>query len=508
MSRLGRNVIYNVSGQLLLLMLGFVAARFVFRQLGADALGVIYFALALNVLLTSALAMGVCETTVREISSHFKSEPGYIADLLRSASLLYWGAYLIISIAIYFGAPVLVHRWIHLHSLNPATAIEVLRILGVAAFVALPRAFYTSILRGLERMEFPNLIDVTFSGLQQAGIITILALRGGLLEVVYWMAACFTFSVLTYTIVCARFVSWRSLTPGFSPAVVARNVSFTSHVALITVLAMIHTQADKAIVSKLLPIGVFGLYSLAYTAASRSTLLTGSVAQAGLPHLSALFKEAEWARLKTQFHKLQDLICYGTVPLFAAVPFIARPLFTIIFNADSAHLLLLPVTFLCIGFFMNGTLVTLYIFSIAAGRPDIAARVNLYALFAVLPVTAALIYFFGLNGAGFSWVFYHLFAYAYQVPRTCRECLKASPWSWYAKILKIFALVAITYGSTWTALILCGLDHGIFFPLVAYAIATVAFVTVAYRMVGDELRSSFHGHLFLRTRHAKSAEVF
>ena len=493
---------------MLLLMLGFVAARFVFRQLGADALGVIYFALALNVLLTNALAMGVCETTVREISSHFKSEPGYIADLLRSASLLYWGGYLVISIAIYFGAPVLVHRWIHLQSLDPATAIEVLRILGVAAFVALPRAFYTSILRGLERMEFPNLIDVTFSGLQQAGIITILAMRGGLLDVVGWMAACFAFSVVTYLFVCARFVSWSSLVPGFSTAVVARNFSFTSHVALITVLAMIHTQADKAIVSKLLPIGVFGLYSLAYTAVSRSTLLTGSVAQAGLPHLSSLFKEGGHQRLITQFNKLQDLICYGTVPLFGAIPFVARPLFTIIFNAASAHLLLLPVTFLGIGFYMNGTLATLYIFSIAAGRPDIAARLNLYALFAVLPVTAALIYFFGLTGAGFSWVFYHLFAYAYQVPSTCRECLNTSPWAWFAKILRIFALVAITYGSTWTALILCGLDYGIVLPVLAYAIATIAFVAVAYRMVGEELRGSFHGQLFLRMRRAKNAEVF
>lgn len=497
-----------MSGQVVLLILGFVAARFVFRQLGADALGVIYFTLALNVLLTNALAMGICETTVREVSSHFKSEPGYIANLLRSASLFYWGAYLVLSLGIYYGAPVLVHRWIHLRSLDPVTAIEVLRILGIAAFVALPRAFYTSILRGLERMEFPNLIDVTFSGLQQLGIITILAMRGRLLDVVYWMAACFAFSVLTYVVVCARFVSWRSLVPGFSSAVVARNFTFTSHVALITVLAMIHTQTDKVIVSKLLPIGVFGLYSLAYTAVSRSTLLTGSVAQAGLPHLSYLFKEGDRQKLITQFNKLQDLICYGTVPLFAAIPFVARPLFTTIFNSNSAHLLLLPVTFLCIGFYMNGSLVTLYIFSIAAGRPDIAARLNLYALFAVLPVTAALIYFFGLNGAGFSWVFYHLFAYAYQVPSTCRECLNASPWTWFAKVLGIFGLVAITYGSTWTVLFLCGLDYGLLFPVLAYGIATIAFVAVAYRLVGEELRGSFHGQLFLRLRRAKSAEAF
>jgi O-antigen/teichoic acid export membrane protein len=279
-------------------------------------------------------------------------------------------------------------------------------------------------------------------------------------------------------------------------------------VALISVLAMVHTQTDKAIVSKLLPIGVFGLYSLAYSAVSRSTLLTGSVAQAGLPHLSSLFQQGDHPRLLSQFNKLEDLICFGTVPLFAAVPFFARPLFTGIFDAHSAQILLLPVTFLCIGFYMNGTLTALYIFSIASGRPDIAARLNLYALFLVLPVTAALIYYFGLNGAGFSWVFYHLFAYAYQVPRTCSECLKIPSGVWFAKILKIAGIVAMTYGSAWVVLTLTGLNHGLIFPLLAYTLGTAGFVSIAYRIVGHELRGSFRGQLFVLTQRAKNAEVF
>lgn len=507
MSRLAKNVLYNLTGQVLVLAVGFAAARFIFRRLGDDAFGVIYFALALNVLLTSAMTMGVCETIVREVASHFGKDPEYVRDLLRTAASFSWGAYVLVSVGIYFGAPLLVDKWIHLKSVEPATAIRVLRILGISSFVLLPRAVYTSILRGLERMGWPNLIDVVASGLQQAGIIVILVLGGGLLDVVHWIAACAVLAVLAYLVICSRFVTWTALLPGYSPAVVTHNLSFTSHVAAISVLAMIHTQADKAIVSKLLPIAVFGLYTFAYSAISRSTLLTSSVAQAGLPHLSSLFHEGDHERLVSQFNKLQDLICFGTVPLFALVPFVALPLFSSIFNANSAHLLLVPASFLALGFYMNGTLTVLYILSIAAGRPDIAARLNLYALFVVLPATAALIYFFGLNGAGFSWVFYHLFAYAYQVPRTCRECLKDSPWKWYATLLKIFAVVAVTYGAAWGVLLFFRLEAG-WFSLLAYAIATVAFVGIAYGMIGDELRGAFHGQLFAWSGRAKSAEVF
>ena len=44
-------------------------------------------------------------------------------------------------------------------------------------------------------------------------------------------------------------------------------------------------------------------------------------------------------------------------------------------------------------------------------------RLNLVALLVVTPVTAALVYAFGIPGAAFSWVFYHLFAYVYTVPQ-------------------------------------------------------------------------------------------
>jgi hypothetical protein len=119
-----------------------------------------------------------------------------------------------------------------------------------------------------------------------------------------------------------------------------------------------------------------------------------------------------------------------------------------------------------------------------------------------------LIYYFGLSGAGFSWVFFHLFAYAYQVPRTCSECLRVPPRTWFAKILKITAIIAVTYGSAWVVLMVGGLDHGLFWPLLAYAIATLAFLGASYPIVGHELRGSFRGQLFVWTQRAKNAEVF
>ena len=85
----------------------------------------------------------------------------------------------------------MVRHWIQLKHAEPAVAIRVVRVLGAAAFLVLPRTLYASILRGLERMELNNGVDLLTSALQQGGTIGIVAMGGSLITVSYWVAGCF-----------------------------------------------------------------------------------------------------------------------------------------------------------------------------------------------------------------------------------------------------------------------------------------------------------------------------
>jgi len=494
MSRISKNIVYNLSGQGLLLVLGFVAVRYIFRQLGEDALGIIYFTVMMNSVLCAVLEMGICSTTVREVSAHFESDPNYIQELIGTFSLFYWSTYALFGVVIYFLAPIIVRQWINLKTMDTLTAIYVLRILGIASLVALPKSFYVSLFRGLQRMEFNNFIDVGASGLQQFGAILVLTLGGNLFQVAYWFATCYVLTILTYIFASTRFFPLRALVPGYSSVVVKRNLDFASRMMSISIIATIHRQADKIIISKLMPIGLIGYYGVVYSSISRGTLLTGAVSQAAFPSFSTLFGADDRNGLISQYWKLQDLLCFGIVLILAAIPFASLPLFSYILNEDAARLLLVPIILLCVGFYMNGTLNIPYVFSLAVGKPDIAARLNFYALFIVLPVTALLIYSFGLIGAGLSWVFYHIFAYSYGVPRICRECMEIPVWQWYFHVLKIFLLVGLTYGVAWTLLGIIG-NHSILAFTTAYIVGSVVFLTGSYLMIGKELRETLFSHL-------------
>ena len=494
MSRLSKNIIYNFIGQGLLLILGFVSVKFIFKQLGEDALGIIFFTSMMNAVIRSVLDMGICSTSVREISGSYKTEPEYIKDLIQTFSLFYWLAYILLAVTIFFMAPVLVTKWINLKTMDVETATTVLRILGITSIIAFPKSFYASIFRGLQRMEFNNFIDVFTTGFQQTGAILILGLKGTLFHVVYWFAGCYILGVLIYLIVSIRFFSPKVLCPGYSSSVIKRNWHFASRMMATTMIATVHTQIDKIIISKFLPVGVLGYYSLAYTNVSKGTMLTGAVAQAAYPAFSELYQTGNHAELMSKYRKMQDLLCFGTVPIFAAVPFAALPLFSYILDENIARQLLLPIIFLCIAFYMNGTLNVPYMLSLAAGKPGIATKLNFYELFVTPPVSLILICFFGLSGAGFSFVFYHMFAYLVGVPMMCEECLKISSKEWYFHVGRIFVLIGLSYG-------VAGVFLKFFFSpailslLIAYTGASVIFLTGAYFLIGKELREVLVRHI-------------
>ena len=489
MSRLTKNVIYNVAGQGAVLLLSLVAVRFIFRRLGDDVFGVIYFNLALTALLTSALELGVSSTTVREVSSHYDSDPSYIKELIRTASLFYWTIGLFLLAVIWVAAPFLVEHWINLKAIDAAAATSMIRILSPVAAVALPKVLYTSLFRGRQLMGANNLIDVITALAQQAGIVLILVIGGSVYQVVAWISASAVAGICAYVLVSGRLFGWSALLPFLVPSVVRRNLGFTGQMTLISVLSLVQVQADKVVVSKLLPIAEFGFYGFASTIVSRAAFVTTAVSQAAFPAFSKLFGSGDQPALFRQYRKLHDLLCYGTLPLFAMICFAALPLYSYIFNPAIAQRLLLPTAFLALGSWMNATLNMPYMLSLAMGKPQIGVRLNLYALVAVLPVTVALIYRFGLPGAGFSWVFFHLFAYAYFIPRILRECMQTDPWSWHLHALKVLLLGALVYGPAWLLVGAAGSYSAL--PLaVAYIAASVAFAVGAYLLIGTDLRET------------------
>lgn len=489
MTTLSRNLVFNIVGQGLALIVSFVAVRFIFRQLGSDAFGIIYFNLTLAAVLTTVLELGILATTVREVSSHFDSEPDYIRSLIRTASSLYWGLSIVVVTAVVVAAPLLVQHWINLTTLDTQSAATLLRILSIGTMVALPRALYTSLFRGRQRMAINNSIDVVTAVVQQLGVLGLLKIGASLFVVAAWLSASVLLAVVVYMVWVARLFGWRCLLPAFDRTTVRRNVRFTSLMLSNSLLATALSSTDKLAVSKLMTVSQFGLYGFAAATVGRSNMLSAAIGQAALPSFASLHKSGDHGALLRQYHKLQDLVSFGTLPVFAAISFAALPAYTYLFDSESARLLLLPTAFLCLGFYFAAVLYTPYIASVAVGKPQIVVRANVIGVVLVVPVTIALVLAFGLSGAAFSWVFYQLFALAYVAPRISRDCLGLPPLAWYVQLAKAFLPGVAVYLAAWTAL--NALTGPSLAPIVlSYVAASAAYAVCAFALIGADTRAT------------------
>ena len=180
---------------------------------------------------------------------------------------------------------------------------------------------------------------------------------------------------------------------------VQKNAKFSLHMGGVSILSIAHLQSDKLIVSKLLSVAQLGFYTVLQGYGPGGSA-TAAVAQAAFPSLSALLRNDRAGGSKA-VQAIHDFICIGTVPIFAGIVFASVPVLTLLFNSQVALSLLLPMTFLAIGQYMNGTLSMPYIFSLAAGNPEIAYQLNLIALVTSTPAAIWLVYRTGLQAEAF-----------------------------------------------------------------------------------------------------------
>lgn len=505
MSRLSKNIVYNLGGQLSVVIFGLFAVKFIFSDLGADALGIIYFTSMVNALILVVLDLGISATTNREISTYNDTEPDYVRDLIRTGSFFYWTAFAILAVAMYLLAPFFVYKWIHLKTLDSNSAIYVLRILGIASLFALPQSLYVNIFKGIQRMEFNNMVNVAFTIFRQFGTILILAIGGNLYHVIYLYAASFILPIITYILIATRFFPFISFIPGYFKHVAKRNIAFASKLIVQTLLLAVYQQLDKLIISKMLPISVLGFYSFAYGNARKAAIVQNSIAVAAYPSFSSLYGKKDRKQLSRQYKLLQDIICFGNAIIMGVIPFVVLPLFSYLFTPSVGKLLLLPTVLITIGLYINGTIRLPFILSISMGKPEIGIKNDSLSLLVVFPLSIFLIYKFGLIGAGLAIISRYLFAYVYAIPRYARECLGVKPMEWFVHVGRIFLLILLSYGSPWIVLAFQG-NFSLVALTVAYLSGTILFVIGTFFLMGNELRQTLQTH-FPRLGFFKKVEI-
>ena len=493
MSVLKRNILFNLVGQTFVILLGFVSFKFIYQDLGEDALGIIYFSLMFSGLITSSLDLGLTKTTTREVAGHYQDSE-YIKRLTQTFFLFYWLAYMgVISLFVLL-LPIIVEGWINLSTMKSELAQYVLLILGITSLLAIPKMLMASILVGLQRMDINNTIEVFGAVVQQLGMVFLLMNGYGIKIIVYWISFINILKFLSYTTFIVKLLSLEAILPKYSREVVERVKAYTGKMMLVSSLLVIHKQFDKVVVSKLLPIGTMGIYSFAYTSISKTSLITGAVAQAVFPSFSESVRRGELTQSLKRYFTLQDLLVFGTIPIFAFAALFAPHIFRFLLDDAKAAVLQIPVLLLCLYFYLNAVmrLVRTYIF--AKGKPESAIRADVISLVTVTPLTVILVYYWGISGAALSSVLYYVVMAATIIPSVYLCEFNQPPIKWFKSVVTAMVLGGLVYGPVGYFVYSSSFDI-ILYLLSLYLFATLVYGLLAVNMVGSGLQKIIINYL-------------
>jgi len=480
-------VIYNLAGQVVVMILSLLAIHVIYRRLGASSFGVITISLVWSTTLVSALEMGFSSVVVRAVAAGRTDQGEDPSGLLRSATSVYWLLAFVGALLVYLVLPEVFPLLFRSVSRSVTDALDASRILLMGGLLAIPRAFYQAVLRGAERMGGFNIINVASQAAQQFGIYFLVVGGVGLLSLAWWVTAWFAISTALSFLTARHAVSTGSLRPGWDPASVRRYRSFAASMAVVSATSVVQVQGDESAVSWTLAVQVAGYYATGAALLGRAQALVTAASEASLPAITRSHLD-ERQSLVVRYRKLHDLICFGSLPLYAGIAFVAGPVFTRLFSLAAARSVEVPVVLLAIGYFANSTVSALYITALATRRAGTVARVNVVSTVVVFPVVVVITHFFGMVGASLAWIMYGAMLYFLMVPRLVRSCLDSTPLAWFRLNARLVPSLLV-FALGWVCLQGLGPDR-IVVVMACLVPALALHVALSFIFVGPELKGT------------------
>ena len=377
------------------------------RHLGLESYGLIGL-MSVALAWFSLLDMGIGPTLTREMARFTAGSHSVqsIRDLLRSLELVYLAAGAIIAASVRLTAPLLARHWLHFDTLPPAIVVEALSIMGFVVALRFLEGIYRGCLFGLQRQVLYNGINGLVITLRQGGAALVVAYISPTIHAFFmWQAAVSLLSVVVLGTTVHRTLPRPPAPPRFSRRAVAGVLHFAAGMIGITFLSLLLTQADKLLLSRLLPLETFGGYMLATSVAGVLMSVVAPVSQALYPRLVELAGGERSNELIATYHDGCQLITAFTAPVALLLSLYANGVI-FMWSGDAALASRAgPIlSILAAGSFLNTLMYLPYQLQLAFGWTQLGIRTNSVAVVVLVPAIWWIAPRYGATGTATIWL--------------------------------------------------------------------------------------------------------
>ena len=425
------NVAANFVGSAWIGLMSVVFIPLYVKLIGIEAYGLIGFFLALQGT-TKVFDLGLTTALNREFA-RLAGMPGQTAlmrNLLRTIEIVYCSIGVLNGLAVILLSQVLAEHWMRPEHLSTDVVQRAVLLMGVVITVQWPLGLYAGGLMGLQRQVSLNVVHAVMATVRGVGAVLILWAVSPTVEAYFlWQVVVSIVHTLAVAVLAWSDVGRESAT--FRRETLVSVWHFAAGVFGIGVVSMLLTQMDKFVVSKVLPLAVFGHYALASAVATSLYRLITPVFDAVFPRLSQLVASGSEAAVAELYHRSSQMLSVMVLPagLFIAV---FAPEVLMLWSSDAdlwphAHGML---SFLVIGTALNGVLTMPYALQLANGWTRLVIGTNVVAIVVLAPTLVLLTHLYGGIGAAMVWPIYNVVAGLVTIGVMHRRLLRGEGWRW------------------------------------------------------------------------------
>ncbi len=403
---LRRNVLANFAGSMwsALMLLAFVP--FYIRLMGVESYAIVGVFSSLMVMLT-VLDLGLSQTMNREMARLTVDETAasQLVETARTLEIVYWGIGILVGCVIALLSSFIAFHWLNPDQLSREAVQQALWIMALVIALRWPVSLYSGGLNGLQRQVQVNVLLIATSTAQGAGALAVLWLIEPSIQAFFWWQA----GVALVQAVLLRMTMWRALpnreNAKFRLPVLLNLWRFAAGMSGISLFAIVLTQLDKVLLSKMLSLAEFGYYTFAATAAAITGKVVGPIFTAYSPRLAALAAQGKQDALSMTYHQGCQLVSLAIVPLVLMLAVFSEEILRL-WGRDpelvshSAGLFSLLV----IGNGLNALMNMPYALQIAHGWTRLVLYTNLFAVLVLGPAIYFMTLAKGAEGAAWVWI--------------------------------------------------------------------------------------------------------
>jgi O-antigen/teichoic acid export membrane protein len=441
---LKKNIIANYLGQGWRAIMALAFVPLYIEYLGIEAYGLIGIFTMLQAWLM-LLEMGMKPALVREMARFTGGsiDSQSIWNLLRSVEVIMFCIAILTGFGIWIASDWLATEWVQAEKMPVGVIAHAFTLMGLVAALRLIENIYTSSIAGLQRQVLQNVITSTMATFQGLGAVAVLVWIEPTIDVFFiWQGVITLITTVIFMTVTYYILPKPQHVARFSLVALTNIRSFAVGMFGITLLSLMLMQIDKILLSRLLPLEVFGYYVLASLVAGGLYIIITPIGAAFYPRFIELLTRNDNQALIRVYHLGSQLV---TVLMGSAamVLILYSERIILLWTSDPALTeQVAPVMMvLVLGTFFNGLMWMPYQMQLAHGWTSLSIRINIIAVVLLVPTIMWVVPIYGAVGAAWVWVVLNAAYFLIGVHFMYRRILNTEKWIWYLNDI-FFPLIA------------------------------------------------------------------